>query len=313
MRMDSTDSKLPLVIGIEIGGTKLQLVAGNRARGIIARQDFLVEAARGGEGIREQIAASLPKLLQQHDAAAIGVGFGGPLDRQKGRIACSHQLPGWDDFPLRDWLEKISGLPVVVENDANAAAWGEANLGAGAGFDPVLYITLGSGVGGGLVAGHKIYHGDSPGELEIGHLRMDPRGATLEDCCSGWAIDRVIREARAAHPESALYSSGATGPEAARLGGALAVNDPLALKILHDLAANLALGLSHATHLLHPQVIVIGGGLSQIGEPLRALVAEKLPPLLMKSFRPGPCLALAACGRDAVPLGALLLAAEAPA
>ena len=137
-----------MLLGIEIGGTKLQIVAGD-ASGVISRRwRFNVTPREGGEGIRKQIQASIGEILQAANPEAIGIGFGGPVDRATGRICCSHQIEGWSDFDLTGWLGSLSSRPVFIENDANSAALGEAVRGAGAGFNPVFYITLGSGVGG---------------------------------------------------------------------------------------------------------------------------------------------------------------------
>src|SRR5437660_6166527 len=165
-------------IGIEIGGTKLQVVTGEASGTILARRGFTVERAEGAAGIRRQIEQGLRELASRGTPEAVGVGFGGPVDWRTGRICRSHQIEGWSDFELGDWLHRLMERPVCVDNDANLGALGEAVCGAGAGFSPVCYVTLGSGVGGGLVVDGKIYHGAQPGESEIGHLRLDRQGMT---------------------------------------------------------------------------------------------------------------------------------------
>lgn len=302
-----------MLLGIEIGGTKLQLVAGD-ANGVIQeRRRFNVDKERGGEGIREQIAGALPELMALTRATAIGVGFGGPVDCQTGHICCSHQIKGWSEFPLGDWLCEQTGLPVKVDNDANTAAFGEALCGAGKGMNPVFYITMGSGVGGGLVVDGRIYHGAKPGEAEIGHIRLDKSGTIVEDRCSGWAVDRKIRQACAANPQSKLaeLTKAMTQGEASKLVAAMDSGDALAKQILADTAGDLAFGLSHVVHLFHPEVIVLGGGVSLIGEPLRAAVSQALTSFVMEAFHPGPQVRLAGLSEDAVPVGALQLAALA--
>jgi len=300
-------------LGIEIGGTKLQLVIGSTTGSIIARERRVVAKDRGGEGIREQIAAALPGLIARHRPGAIGVGFGGPINWRTGRIECSHQIPGWANFPLGDWLRERTGLPVVADNDANVAALGEARLGAGRDADPVFYITMGSGAGGGLVAGGLIYHGATPGEAEIGHVRLNRQGTKLEDRCSGWAVDRRLREAAAAAPGSVLAgllrSRVGGGGEAGQLASALAAGCPAAGQVLAETVDDLSFGLSHVVQLFHPAIIVLGGGLSLVGEPLRMAIERRLPAYVMDSFQPGPRVALAGLGEDAVPIGALVLAA----
>ena len=301
------------VLAIEIGGTKLQLAVGDDLGTITERRRFTVDKARGAEGIREQIVATLPLLLAQAKPEAIGVGFGGPVDWRTGRIARSHQIEGWSGFDLGGWLREMTGLPVRVDNDANVAALGEATRGAGAGHNPVFYVTMGSGVGGGLVVDGKIFHGAAPGESELGHVRLDKSGVIVEQRCSGWAVDARIRRLRDEGVKSLLVDGLPISPggEAKLLSKALSAGDGAALRILNETAEDLAFALSHVTQLMHPQVIVLGGGLSLVGEPLRAAVAAALPRLVMEVFHGGPEVKLAALGEDAVPTGALLLARDA--
>lgn len=297
---------------VEIGGTKLQLCIGTADGRIVDRARFAVDRARGAEGIREQIARALPELIARWAPAAIGVGYGGPVDFNNGRICRSYHVAGWSDFPLGDWLREQTGRAVFVENDTNLGALGEALAGAGRGMDPVFYCNLGSGVGGGLVVHRRIYHGAPPSEMEFGHLRLEGAERILEDDCSGWSLDRRIREAVQASPGGALARLVAADPgnEAKHLAPALEAGDPVAQALLAALADPLSKALGVVTQLLHPEVLVIGGGVALLGEPLRAAVAERLPAFLMDVFRPGPPVRLAALREDAVPVGALLLASE---
>lgn len=297
-------------LALEIGGTKLQLVAGS-ADGVIHRRwRSTIDKNAGAHGIREQLAAWFPEAVASTAPAALGVGFGGPVDWRTGRIARSHQISGWSDVPLRDWLSEVSGIPVQVDNDANVAALGEAHHGNGRGANSCFYVTLGSGVGGGLVTGGQIYHGACPGESEIGHLRLDKAGTLVEERCSGWAVDRRIREAISSHSSGPLaeLAANADSGEARFLAEALEQNDSLANAILSEVADNLAFALSHVVHLMHPERIILGGGLALVGEPIRAAVAEALRPYLMEVFQPGPEVFLSSLREDAVPIGALRLA-----
>jgi glucokinase len=302
---------LKIYLGIEIGGTKLQIVSGDGEGRIISRHRFLVRKEDGGAGIRETIEETIRQQFTGN-IMAVGIGFGGPVNRLTGEIATSFHIKGWTGFPIAEWLQPIAEAPVFIDNDANVAALGEATHGAGKAFGHVLYITLGSGVGGGFVINRRIFHGALPGEVEIGHLRINRSGLILEDCCSGWAVDKKIREAVAVEPDGALAKlvGHRTSSEAIVLKEALLAGVPEAVAILENATGDLAFGLSHAVHLLHPEVIILGGGLSLLGEDLRHLVEEKLPGYLMSAFAPGPFVKLAELKEDAVPVGSLVLARQ---
>lgn len=303
--MDET----PLRIGIEIGGTKTQVVLGDGTGRIVERRRYSVDRASGGAGIRQKIEEGLRELLQPR-VEGVGIGFGGPVDWRTGTICCSHHVEGWSGFPLGPWVAELAGVSTRVDNDANTAALGEARLGAGQGRNPVFYVTLGSGVGGGLVVAGQIYHGAVPGEAEIGHLRLDRAGTILEHRCSGWSVDRRLREAARQAPGTLLGQTlqGLDRGEARHWSELLAQGSPEARRILEETADDLAFGLSHVAHLCHPEVIVVGGGLALVGEVLREAVQRRLGSYLMEAFAPGPEVRLAALGEDAVPIGALLLA-----
>ena len=299
-----------MILSLEIGGTKLQLALGDNRAKICERLRLVVDPREGAAGIRQQIKQALPGLLGGGNLQAVGVGFGGPVDWKTGKICRSHQIEGWSEFDLGAWLKELTGAPVMVDNDANVAALGEAMHGSGTDLNPVFYVTLGSGVGGGLVVDGTIYHGATPGESEIGHIRLDRSGTTVEARCSGWAVDRRIRALKKKHPGSVLARlvGKVRGGEAKHLAAAIQREDTAAKGILREAAEDLALGLSHAVHLFHPQIIILGGGLSGVGEPLRDAVEKAMRSFIMEAFAPGPRIALAALGEDAVPVGALHMA-----
>jgi len=310
---ESTTTATAAIVAIEIGGTKLQIVSGDAGGRIDRRWRAAVQRQDGGAAICRQIEQGLRELTGGQTPAAIGVGFGGPVHWRTGRIACSHHIDGWNDFDLRSWLAELAQCPIVIENDSNVAALGEANLGSGKGFDPVFYTNMGSGVGGGLVVDGRIYHGAPPGEVEFGHLRLDRIGTIIEDRCSGWAVDKRIRQLQLEQPQSLLARlscrpDGPTGGEARFLGPALDAHDPAAVELLRQVADDMGFMLSHVIHLMHPQVIVLGGGLSQIGKPFRDAVAGAIEPYVMQIFRPLPEVRLSALGEDVVPIGAMYMA-----
>ena len=297
-------------LGIEIGGTKLQLSVASLSGSTEQTLRFTIDSHGGAVNIQTQIAEGLDKLRDYEDIAAIGVGFGGPVDWKTGAIRVSHQITGWEDFNLSEWLKRITKKPVVIENDANVAALAEAVYGCGKGYERVFYITIGSGIGGGMIVQGEIYHGRTPGEVEVGHLKMNKKGITLESKCSGWAVNKKIRTHIQKNPSGILAQLAADNlaPEATLLKPALEKNDEAAKKIIEEIADDLSFALSHVVHLFHPDIIVIGGGLSLLKEHLKIPVTQRLPWYIMKAFLPVPTVHIAALGENVVPAGAAELA-----
>lgn len=297
-------------LGIEIGGTKIQVHFGTGGGGIPRRWRGSVDPKDGAEGIRRQIESACARLTEGNPPLAAGVGFGGPVDWRRGTVRCSHHVGGWSGFELKSWLGSLLRCPVFVDNDANVAALGESWQGAGQGMSPVFYATLGSGVGGGLTVEGRIYHGGIPGESEFGHLRLDREGTIVEDRCSGWAVNRRILNAVRGEPDSVLARMVASEPgnEARHLGPALRAGDPMAGDILAETAGDLAFALSHVVHLFHPQILILGGGLSLLGERLNRAVEERLGGFVMEALHPIPPVVLSKLAEDAVPAGAMVLA-----
>lgn len=311
----------PVALGIEIGGTKLQSAIVAADGRVLFRRSDRVDPARGAEGIRTVLAAQLAGIVD--DAAgnglairAIGIGFGGPVNRAGGVVATSFHVGGWSDFPLVAWVagqvrDSLGDVAVVLENDSNAAALGEALVGAGRGARVVVYSNAGSGIGSGLVIDGRIYRGRPNGEMELGHLRLVPGGGILEDSSAGWAIDARVRETVAADPAGTLAKAAAAAgapPTARLLPAAIAAGDGRARDILDAAAGPYAHALSHVVHLLNPDVIVLGGGVATIGEEWRGSVARQLEGFLMAPLRPSPPVLLALLGEDVVPVGAALAA-----
>jgi glucokinase len=293
--------------GIEIGGTKLQVVLGDEHGKIHQRISHRIDAKEGSTMIRQFIENDLREFGK---IDAIGVGFGGPINRFTGEIWTSYHVKGWTGFNLKTWLNEITGSGVIVDNDANVAALAESVTGAGKDHDIVFYVTLGSGVGGGLTVKKQIYHGQLPGEVEFGHVRLTTSGNTVQDSCSGWAVNEKVLRAADVNPEGqlAMLSKKYPGVEAKALAEAMDSGDADAMEIFESTVADLAFGLSHVGHLFHPDTIIIGGGLSSMGQQLRRKVEEKLRLFIMDAFQPGPLVQLSQHGADAVPVGALILA-----
>lgn len=299
-----------LYLGIEIGGTKLQLQVCDPSLRMHQHLRYVIDPQQGATGIQQSIEKAIHDTLGNLPIAAAGIGFGGPVDWQQGRIWKSYHVEGWSGFPLAQWLADQLQCPVYLENDANVAALGEACHGAGQEHNPVFYVTMGSGVGGGLVVNRQIYHGTVPGEIEFGHLRLDRSGTTVQSVCSGWAVDEKIRQLAKANPESivARLVRGQTRAEARWLWQAVQQGDAEARNVFDHVCDTMGWALSHAVHLLHPEIIIIGGGLSLMGEPLRQAIQSRLSLYLMDAFQPGPPVVLAQLQENAVPVGAITLA-----
>ena len=188
-----------MYLGIEIGGTKLQLGVGCAdGSEFMALKRATVEPQLGAAGILEEIQRHGTALIQKHDIKRIGIGFGGPVDAAAGRTIKSHQVGGWEDVALVQWCEQTLGRPTTVGNDCDVAALAEAAYGAGRGAQTVFYVTVGTGVGGGLVIDGKLYGAGRPAVAEIGHLRpglqCERSDQTVESLASGWGIAAAARE-----------------------------------------------------------------------------------------------------------------------
>jgi glucokinase len=182
-----------MFLGIEIGGTKLQLGVGSGVgTELVAIARHEVDAKLGAAGILDQIERSAAALLQKYPVERIGIGFGGPVNSQTGVVHKSHQIHGWDNVPLVAWCREMFQVPTVIGNDCDAAALAEARLGAAKEAASMLYVTVGTGVGGGIVVGGKLLGAGRPAVAEIGHLRPglhdDRPEMTVESFCAGPAI-----------------------------------------------------------------------------------------------------------------------------
>jgi glucokinase len=321
-----------LVAGIEIGGTKLQLGIGTGNGPLLALERLRVDPTQGAPGILEQIKAAFPRLLERvgvrRDAiGAVGIGFGGPVHSGVGRTQKSYQIAGWDDFPLTSWVaDQLAVSCAVLENDADVAGLAECRFGAGRGYSPLLYITVGSGIGGALIVNDRIYRGAGHGAAEIGHLHV-PCGADsesgwreLELVASGWGIaaaarDLAERKGQQNPTDWALVSMAGGDPAqitAALVAEAASAGDPHSRAILETARAAFAFALTQAIALLAPRRIVIGGGVSLIGEhdwfaPIRGMIDRDVFPSFRGQFDISP----ATLGEEVVLHGALAIAKDA--
>jgi glucokinase len=264
-------------LGIEIGGTKLQIGIGLGDGRLLRLHREAVDVARGPEGIREQIVAAVPRLLHEADIShdqlkGVGIGFGGPVDDATRTVIKSHQIEGWNGFPLADWVSNIVKCPAILGNDSDVAGLAEAMFGAGKGMSPVFYFNVGSGIGGALIVDGQIYRGCGRGAAELGHLKVMVGGelVTLEDVASGWSIARRARSLiEAGEGRESLVLRIADGNlatiTAELIGLAVQQNDEFAESIMKVACAALAQALRHVMVLCCPRRIIVGGGVATMG------------------------------------------------
>jgi glucokinase len=316
-----------MFLAIEIGGTKLQLAVGSGdGRPLAALKRIDVDPRNGAEGIRRQIEQSVRPLVEQHAVRGIGIGFGGPVDSAAGRTITSHQVDGWDDFPLVDWCRQMFHLPVALANDSDMAGLAEARFGAGRRHRIVFYTNVGSGIGGALVIDGDVYPGSGGIASEIGHLRpglacTGPHD-TLESLASGWgitaAVQRAIEEpaatARSAQDVEDLLARCCGSPQrldTKTIADAAADGNGLARDALDRACRAYGWGVAQVITLLAPSIVVVGGGVALIGEsfwfrPLREYVGQYVFPPLAGTFELVP----AKLTEEVVLHGALALAAS---
>jgi len=286
------------VIAIDIGGTRFRIALFDRQgrRLVISEGDTLRSGGR--EWMLEQIRERTPTLLAQADSSvgACGISFGGPVDFQHQRVTSVHS-PGWKDFSFAQWVDANLHLPCLIDNDANAGALGEFRYGAGRGTEAMVYVTLSTGIGGGVILNGKIHRGKDGLAGELGHIPISESGNTcscgavgcLESFSSGWAIAERGRERRRRRGDS-LASLGdssrsrSEGITAKEIAQSAAQGDPADLEIMRAAARHLARGLLTVIRILDPDRIILGGGLTQAGpillDPLRESLAMLASPTI---------------------------------
>ena len=311
------------VLAIDIGGTKLAAGIVNTAGSILVRREVPTLAAEGPERVLDRLTRLAQDVLaapRVSDEAIqrIGIGCAGPVDRQAGLILNPPNLPGWVCVPLVERIEKALGRPAVLENDANAAALGEFRYGAGKGGSSLVYLTVSTGIGSGIILNGKIWHGVKDGAGEVGHMTLLPDGpicgcgnrGCLEALASGPSIARRAREALATGQPSRLLDAGEfTAADVVRLAQE---GDAIAAEVWDETVRYLGLGVAAIVTILAPERVVIGGGVTQAGdflfEPLRREVRRRVKLVAVESVPILP----AALGPDVGILGAAAIALEAP-
>jgi len=320
---DNPDTK---ILGIDLGGTKILTAVANAQGKMLSRDHSITPAKEGQDAVVKSILESVGRALDQAhivaaDLIAIGLGAPGLSNPGTGILFTSPNLPGWKDVPLRDIIEKRLGRKAFLINDANAAAIGELYFGAGRGARNFIYITVSTGIGGGIIIDGRIYTGSIGTAGELGHMVVNDKGPQCncgnkgcwETLASGTAL---AREARQSIREGAATSilehadgniekiSAESIHEAAQAG------DKLANELIARTAYYLGVGLANLINIFNPEVIVIGGGLSNIGDMLLKPAFEEAKRRAFKQAYQAVRLARAELGRNSGVLGAAAFALE---
>lgn len=309
---------MSLTIGVDIGGTKVQGGVVDTAGKIIAiaRRDT---PTAGGRALTETIADVANELKGAHRIEAVGISAAGFISADRKTIVATPNIKGWNGVELERELVELIGTRVVVENDANAAAWGEAEFGAGIGVSHMIMVTVGTGVGGGIVINRNIYRGSYGMGAELGHMRLVPDGALcgcgalgcVEQYASGSALIRFAKEG--AHSEAAQHlierAGGINSIVGAHITQAARAGDAYCIALFEKLGGYLGQALASYAAILDPEMIVIGGGVIDAGDlllhPTRAAFIKNLP---FTTERPKAEIVAATLGNDAGLVGAADLA-----
>jgi glucokinase len=309
------------VVGVDLGGTKIYTAAADLRGQILAEVKIPTEAAGGLERVLGRVVASVRQVEREAGAGgragALGIGVPGPMDPFRGVVYQAPNL-GWRDVPLKELLEERLGFPVYIDNDANLAALGEHVLGAARGVDDVVYVTVSTGIGGGLILKGELYYGAFFGAGEIGHMTVDPRGplcrcgnrGCLESLASGTAVARLAEElVEKGKGKGILKVAGSKKITARSVSLAAAAGDPEALAILQKAGKSLGIGLANIVNLLNPALVVLGGGFMQSGPPLWQAMEEELQQRVLPAARQRVRVVPASLGPRSGLLGAVVLAA----
>lgn len=311
---------MELTIGVDVGGTKIAAGVVDATGHLLAKVRLSTPAATA-ESVEAGIAAAVLELKAGYDVAAVGVAAPGFVDAQRTTLRFTPNLP-MADRPLRALLEPRVGLPVVVENDASAAAWGEYRFGGGRGVSDVVLLTVGTGLGGGIVLDGRLLRGAFGIAGEFGHVRIVPGGLPCgcgnrgcwEQYTSGRALIRQAQALARANPPRASRLLELAGGQVEAIAGAMitraaADGDPASVELLAELGRWLGEGIADIADVLDPAVVVIGGGVSEAGdlllEPARKAFSASLS---AGSHRPHLVIRAAELGNDAGLIGAADLA-----
>jgi glucokinase len=308
------------VVGGDLGGTRFRIALADSSGKLLHRSGIRTEASRGQAAVLERIKGSIRDTiaLARGPVGAIAIAAPGPLDPWKGIIYRPPNLPGWDEVHLKEILEDAFGIPTHVGNDANLAAMAEWRFGAGRGSSHVVYVTVSTGVGGGVIDRGQLLLGFCGGAAEVGHMTIDVNGprcncgnyGDLEALASGTAISRrAVESIKAGHESRIVELAGGLEKVAAEhVVEAARQGDAVALEVLHRAGYYLGVGVANLMMLYDPEVIVLGGGVMNAKDLLFAEMHRAIEERAMLSFRLRTRIELAVLGDDVGIYGAVALA-----
>lgn len=281
-------------IGIDLGGTQVRAALVDDTGTVLRRAAARTDVAGGPRAVMAQFRRLIGEVADDESLASvlgIGVCAPGPLDSANGTFIHVPTLPGWEGFALRDELAAALGRPVVLEGDAIAACYGEWRFGAGKGLDHLLYVTVSTGIGGGVVSDGRLLHGRRGMTAHVGHFRLARQGprcscgslGCFEAFAAGTALDQRARAAALAHPGSRLARLPA--PAAADVVEAARQGDATALALLDEEAALLGEGFASLIHLYSPERVVMGGGVSHGFDLMSERIHQVIRTTALPSFR----------------------------
>ena len=310
-------------VGVDLGGTNLKLGLVSADGELLHRHSTATEADRGPDHVLGRIAQAVRRLadgaqVSLADIAAVGIGSPGPLDSKAGVVVFTPNMAGWRDVPVRDRLQKDLGRPVVLENDANAAAYGEFRCGAGRGISNLVLLTLGTGIGGGIILAGRLFRGSTDTGAELGHMVIQYGGrrcgcgnrGCLEAYASATAVVARMREALQAGDPGAPGLADSADLTCEDIFAAAEAGDALAKRIVEETADYLAVGITNILHILNPEMVVLTGGMMGAGDEFLNEIRRRVRETAFERAS-GACeIGWSTLGGDAGILGAAL-AAEA--
>ena len=289
-------------LGIDLGGTAVKLGICNARGSVQARATIATQVERGSDDAIARIARAARELIDATEpVAACGIGAPGEIDRNRQQLVRANHFPGWTDVSIADRVGDTIGVPTVLENDANCAAWGEFCVGAGAGAVSLACFTLGTGVGGGLVIGSELWTGTSGAAGSFGHIAVDPSGPVCR-CGQRGCVEQYASGTSIAN----RYGRGSAKDafEAAARGDADAV---AAIDWACD---GLAAGVANVVHIVQPDVVVLAGGVAAAGDALRDRVRAGVARRVRAAWLQHVRIECSALGGDAGWIGAAFWAAR---